>query len=113
MYASRISDLFSSLQIWKDHVINWTKEEILRAHPAKGRAVIQEFNSRLARTGLSISRELAGNWERSRYDFRSREPVPGEGGVAGNASSEFFENKDQKVITIDEKKCKSLVPSGN
>ena len=52
MYASRIFDLFSSLQIWKDHVINWTKEEILRAHPAKGRAVIQEFNSRLARIGL-------------------------------------------------------------
>ena len=64
-------------------------------------------------SGVSISRELAGNWERSRYDFRSREPVPGEGGVAGNASSEVFENKDQKVITIDEKKCKSLVPSRN
>ena len=28
--------------------------------------------------GPSISRELAGNWERSQFGFRSREPVPGE-----------------------------------
>ena len=40
------------LQIWKEHVVNWSKNEILRAHPDKGRKVIQELNSRLARIGF-------------------------------------------------------------
>jgi hypothetical protein len=40
---------------------------------------------------LSISRELAGNWERSRYDFRSREPVPGTIFAAGNAPNALRE----------------------